>query len=152
MFSAAGPRSTFHQLARQAIIAACVALVLMVAAGAATNHAAARFNRISPGGDSFQRGCKALQDAVYERLGEYRNDSTTNARRGEILNELRTLGGDWRAIGCQAVFGDIVGLITVEPARPGNDQEAVAGGGQEAVGGETDRYLFLSALMLSARC
>jgi hypothetical protein len=68
------------------------------------------FARIKgPALDSFSAGCLALQTAGDQLIAEYKNAS--NARREEILQQLRNNGRTWREIGCQAVFGDISRLV-----------------------------------------
>ncbi len=63
---------------------------------------------VPPGGDTFQRGCKMLQDQAKDLAKEYFNPGTTDARRQEILQEFRNTESDWKAIGCQGVWGDIL--------------------------------------------
>lgn len=55
--------------------------------------------------DSFSLECLALQNKGDRLRAEYRNAS--NARREEILAELRSNGMTWIQIGCRGVFGDI---------------------------------------------
>ena len=70
---------------------------------------------IPPGGDSHQRGCRALQTDAERLVEEYGRPGTTNQRRAEILEDLRNIGRDWRDTGCRARFGD----IALTPPRPG---------------------------------
>jgi hypothetical protein len=80
---------------------------------------------VPPGGDSFQIGCRSLQSRAESLLAEYKqlgnslpSHPENGARMREIVNELRNLGGDWRSIGCQSAWGDMVRRIP-SPPRPG---------------------------------
>jgi hypothetical protein len=55
--------------------------------------------------DSLSFQCLQLQNKSDALIAEYKN--ATNARREEILTELRNNGRVWREIGCQAVYGNI---------------------------------------------
>ncbi|HEY9011515.1 MAG TPA: hypothetical protein VIN06_10885 [Devosia sp.] len=72
--------------------------------------------RISkPGLDSLSQECFRVQTESDKLVAEYKNAS--NARREQILVELRKLGSYWIAAGCKALFGDISKLQRL----PGND-------------------------------
>jgi hypothetical protein len=96
-------------------------LTLLVAGNIGFAHPASAAP-VDPGGDSFQRGCRALQSRAEELIAEYqRNGGSDPDRLKEIQSELRALGLDWRSIGCQEVFGDIVRALPKPPVsvRPG---------------------------------
>jgi hypothetical protein len=61
--------------------------------------------------DTLSLGCELLEDEAEQLLEEYRRDSTTNARRKQILERLREIGRTWDQIGCRALFGDIVAKV-----------------------------------------
>jgi hypothetical protein len=65
----------------------------------------ARIN--GPVADSFSAGCLLLQNKADALRAEYADPNTTDARRDEILTELRNTGQTWIQIGCRAVFGSI---------------------------------------------
>ncbi len=94
-------RSLSSRLSRF-VVAVGLALSLTATLGAALNLAAA--DRVAPGGNTFQRECRSLQDEVYQLYQDYKNYP---ARRSEILTQLREDGLTWKQIGCQAVWGDI---------------------------------------------
>ena len=91
---------------------------------------------VPPGGDTFQMQCRDLQQRAKELVAEYGRVAedpnldldTKNRRLAEIIQELRSIGYDWRDIGCQAVWGDIfparwfpgrpTGGVTVPPTGP----------------------------------
>jgi hypothetical protein len=70
---------------------------------------------VGPGLDSMSVQCRAMQTQVGQLIGEYGDPSTSNARRGDILTQLREIGSDWIAIGCKAAFGSIA--IVLPPVR-----------------------------------
>lgn len=83
-------------------------LVLGVVAIAAVALPQAAFARINgPVADSFSAGCLLLQNKADALRAEYANPNTTDARREDILAELRNTGQTWIQIGCRAVFGSI---------------------------------------------
>lgn len=83
-------------------------LVLSVVAIATLALPQTAFARINgPVADSFSAGCLMLQNKADALRAEYANENTTNARREEILSELRNTGQTWIQIGCRAVFGSI---------------------------------------------
>ncbi len=93
--------------------------------GCAVAPAAAE--RVPPGGDSFQQGCRAIQDYTNALIDEYK--TAGDARREEILAELRNWGMTWIQIGCRDVFGDISAqraVLTDVPAL----QQALLDGAQ----------------------
>jgi hypothetical protein len=86
----------------QAIAATCGLGLLLNAAPAHAERAR--------GLDSHALFCQALQSQARVLLDEYRD--TTDARRGEILPRLRSIGRDWQdsvdGVGsCQSRFGTI---------------------------------------------
>lgn len=87
-------------------MALAVALGLALGAVAFTVDAADAM-KVPLGGDSHQRGCYSLQEQGEALLDEYGDASTTDARRVEILGELRSIGSTWDQIGCRSVWGDI---------------------------------------------
>lgn len=103
--------------------AAARTLAVLVAAvtAAAAVHAPLADARIEgPRVTSIDFACGALQDETDALLDEYKQESTTNARRGEILDRLREIGQSWYPF-CSTYYGD----ITLEPASPcGKDADA----------------------------
>lgn len=87
--------------------AAALLTTMMVFPVLAPAEAQARIN--GPVLDSFSAGCLMLQNKGDALIAEYKN--ATNARREEILQELRNNGRDWINIGCRAVFGDISRMV-----------------------------------------
>jgi hypothetical protein len=87
-----------------------LATVVVIGVGVVAPAAA---ERVPPGGDSFQQGCRAIQDYTDGLIAEYKTAS--DARREEILAELRNWGMTWIQIGCRAVFGDISARIILPP-------------------------------------
>jgi hypothetical protein len=79
---------------------------------------ASALRAIPSGGDSFQRGCKYLQDRANVLLEEYRRPGTSDQRLRQIIIELQNLNAHYKSIGCQAVFGDMVREIP-RPPLPG---------------------------------
>lgn len=79
----------------------------------ATSPALARIKK--PGLDSLSQECFRVQTAADGLRAEYRNEATTNARREDILTELRKLGSYWIAAGCRALFGDMSKFSKVTP-------------------------------------
>jgi hypothetical protein len=69
------------------------------------------------GGDGLAVGCRYLRDQVAGLLAEYKADATTEARRQEIIGQLRNIGSDWVSVGCQAAFGDLT--FTLQQPKPG---------------------------------
>ncbi len=94
------------------IMSAILALALMVATPTSATALPVT------GGDSFSAGCRTLQDQANKLLNEYKAKGTTGARMREIINELQNLNGDWKAVGCQTVFGNIVRTIPTSPSHP----------------------------------
>lgn len=83
-------------------------LVLSVVAIATLALPQTAFARINgPVADSFSAGCLLLQNKADALRAEYANPNTTDARREDILTELRNTGQTWIQIGCRAVFGSI---------------------------------------------
>ena len=68
------------------------------------------------GHDSVANYCRGLQTKSAALVKEYGLDSTTGARRLEILRELRSLGFDWNDL-CKDTWGDITVTLTF-PAKP----------------------------------
>jgi hypothetical protein len=115
------------------LAATAIALWLALGIGTLANDSAAA-KPVPRGRTSLHYECRRVQNEANNLLDEYKRDSTSAERRDEILAELRAIGSYWRAAGCQAAFGDIVGLQIVEPDRPDSDRGAVAtDGNQEAV-------------------
>jgi hypothetical protein len=99
----------------------------------ATTPAMARIKK--PGLDSLSQECFRVQTESDKLVAEYKDAS--NARREQILVELRELGSYWIAAGCKALFGDISKL----QRRPLNDYRVPeslvdgAGGSDAPLGG-----------------
>jgi hypothetical protein len=93
-----------HRLSRVLIVGV---LFASVTASLGTAPAMARIKK--PGLDSVSQECFRVQTASDKLIAEYKNAS--NARRDEILTELRKLGSYWRAAGCQALFGNIAKVV-----------------------------------------
>ncbi|MDQ3692682.1 MAG: hypothetical protein M3464_03535 [Chloroflexota bacterium] len=134
MRSAVGPtdritRSTARQYVRQFLVTAALAATLVVSVATSLSSVAAA--PVPPGGDSFQRFCKGLQDQANQLVDEYGTASPERAR--QIIGELQNVGSNWKLTGCQGVWGDIVGIILVEPPAPQSDQNALAGNNEEVV-------------------
>ena len=91
--------------------AAALLTATMVLPVLAPVEAQARIN--GPVLDSFSAGCLMLQNKSDALIAEYKN--ATNARREEILQELRNNGRDWINLGCRAVFGDISRMVILDP-------------------------------------
>ena len=105
---------TFNRTARFAALAA-LALALFAGSGIAATPASARVN--GPVFDSFSAACLSLQSQADDLRAEYSRVGRENPyspRLGEILAELRNIGGSWNQIGCGAVFGSIA-LSVVQP-------------------------------------
>ncbi len=83
-----------------------IAVVLVAGASALVPREADAL-RVGLGGDTHMRQCRSLQDQALSLVAEYGRATTSNARRSEILNELRIIGLDWKAIGCTSRFGSI---------------------------------------------
>lgn len=71
----------------------------------ATSPALARIKK--PGLDSISQECFRVQSEADALRAEYKNEATTNARREDILTDLRKLGSYWIAAGCRDLFGDM---------------------------------------------
>ena len=89
-------------LTKTSLIVLSVAAIVTLAL---PQTAYARIN--GPVADSFSAGCLMLQNKADALRAEYANANTTNARREEILAELRNTGQTWIQIGCRAVFSSI---------------------------------------------
>lgn len=103
---------------RPSFVAALLAVGAAVLAAGYAPSADARIE--GPRVTSIDFACGALQDETDALLNEYKQESTTNARRGEILDRLREIGQSWYPF-CSTYYGD----ITLEPASPcGKDADA----------------------------
>ncbi len=98
---------SLNRQSRLRFAAAAIAIALIPTAALLPSVAYARIN--GPVGDTFSAGCLMLQNKGDALIAEYKN--ATNARREEILQELRNNGRDWINIGCRAVFGDISRMV-----------------------------------------
>lgn len=104
--------------------AMCLALAMLTASSPAV---AAK--RVPAGGDYFQQGCRSLQDAILRLLAEYKrvaesSDPNRGVRMRELIVEMQNITGDWKSIGCQDSWGDIVRELPrpPRPPRPGQEQ------------------------------
>jgi hypothetical protein len=88
------------------VIAASLLLVSILSAGVVTPASA---QPVGPGIDGVSIACRSLQSQADGLIAEYGDEDTTNDRRGEILDELRSIGTSWIQIGCKAAFGNIEG-------------------------------------------
>ena len=88
-----------HRLSRVLI----VGMLFVTATASLTAPAMARIKK--PGLDSLSQECFRVQTESDKLVAEYKD--ATNARREEILTELRRLGSYWIAAGCRDLFGDI---------------------------------------------
>ena len=117
-----------------------VALVLLTVALASPSQARMK----NPELNSLGAACWDLQTQNDKLIAEYKNAS--NARREELLQQIRNNGRTWRQIGCQGAYGDISMLVltpgglrngitwdmlTQADAAPsqGNNRNAAPGGG-----------------------
>ena len=96
---------------RRAFTAALVSAIIVLPL--ATSPALARIKK--PGLDSLSQECFRVQTAADALRAEYKNEGTTNARREDILTELRKLGSYWIAAGCRDLFGDMSKFSKVTP-------------------------------------
>lgn len=64
--------------------------------------------------DSLSIQCQSIRDQADGLLAEYKKDGTSSARLKEIIGELQTLGSDWNAIGCRAMYGDVTIIVVPE--------------------------------------
>lgn len=101
------PALSFSRALTAVLISAVVVLPL------ATSPALARIKK--PGLDSLSMECFRVQSEADALRAEYRNENTTNARREDILTELRSLGSYWIAAGCRKLYGDISKFTKVDP-------------------------------------
>jgi hypothetical protein len=96
---------------RRALTAVLVSTIVVLPL--ATSPALARIKK--PGLDSLSQECFRVQTEADGLRAEYRNEATTNARREDILTELRKLGSYWIAAGCRDLFGDMSKFSKVTP-------------------------------------
>lgn len=93
--------------------------------------------RVARGGDTFQQGCRSLQDEAdalvqeAKEIGERPNDPGAQEEFAEIVTKLRQIGDRWKSSGCQDVFGDIFIQLPPRPTpKPGQPvQQPPANGG-----------------------
>jgi hypothetical protein len=93
--------------------------------------------RAGRGGDTFQQGCRSLQDRAdallqeAKEIGERPNDPGAGEEFAAIIAELRQIGDLWNSSGCRTVFGDISIQLPPRPTpRPGQPiQTPPANGG-----------------------
>ncbi len=89
-----------HRLSRVLIVG-----VLFATATASLGTAPAMARIKKPGLDSLSQECFRVQNESDKLRAEYKD--ATNARREDILTELRKLGSYWIAAGCRDLFGSI---------------------------------------------
>ena len=116
-------------LTKTSLIVLSVAAIVTLAL---PQTAYARIN--GPVADSFSAGCLLLQNKADALRAEYADPNTTDARRDEILSELRNTGQTWIQIGCRSVFGSIsirkVNYVPlVDTGTPHHDLAVAAPGG-----------------------
>ena len=73
------------------------------------------------GHDTLSNHCRGLQNDAKRLVDEYAGAS--NARKLEILDELRSIGGDWDTL-CKGTFGDI--NVTITKPKPQFGKKAVS--------------------------
>jgi hypothetical protein len=97
------------------ILAGLVAISLLSAVGVTLNNAAAE--RVPPGGDTYQRGCRALQDQ-YNKLIDERDHAKTDADRQKINGEINSVVSNWNDL-CKGLWGSISEQMTLPPKPVG---------------------------------
>jgi hypothetical protein len=92
--------------------------------------------KVPPGGDSHQQGCRRLQSRAEALLAEYKRlgddlgflsgsgKAAAGERMKEILGELQSINSDWKQIGCQRSWGDIAKGMP-KPPPPGPAKQPV---------------------------
>jgi hypothetical protein len=93
--------------------------------------------RAPRGGDTFQQGCRSLQDRAdallqeAKDIGERPNEPGAQEEFAAIIAELRQIGDLWNSSGCRTVFGDIFIQLPPRPTpKPGQPvQTPPANGG-----------------------
>jgi hypothetical protein len=115
MFAAAGTTLVLSQRVKFVLIAGFLALSLLVGVSATATHVGAQ--PVDRGLDGFSNACADLQDQASALVAQYSSVGRANPydpQLDDILAQLRSLGTTWQQIGCQGVYGNIVGfhLIT----------------------------------------
>jgi len=126
MFTAAGFTATVPQRIKPMIIAGLLALSLMVGAGATATRVGAE--PVGPGIDGVSQACRALQNQAQDLIDEYGRVGRANPndpRLNDLLAQIRSVGTTWQQIGCQAAFGNIIGLRV---SAPGTFYRPIAAG------------------------
>ncbi|MGA7672420.1 MAG: hypothetical protein WBW04_18500 [Nitrolancea sp.] len=93
------------------ILAGLIAISLLSVLGGTPNNAAAE--RVPPGGDTFQQGCRALQDQ-YNKLIDERDHAKTDADRQKINGQINSVVSNWNDL-CKGLWGSISELMTLPP-------------------------------------
>ncbi len=97
------------------ILAGLVAISLLSALGVTLNNAAAE--RVPPGGDTFQQGCRALQDQ-YNKLIDKRDHAKSDADRQKINGEINSVVSNWNDL-CKDLWGSISEQMSLPPKPVG---------------------------------
>jgi hypothetical protein len=92
-----------------------LALTLAIGIGLTATAIPAHAEKANDGLNSMSGACASLQSRGASLVDEYKNASED--RRGQILNELRTIGSDWKLTGCQGAYGNIA--LPAMPTTPG---------------------------------
>ena len=100
----------FHMKFRMGRLVAAAAVAVILTGGAFSSASArAKIDDLSSTGAQ----CRAYQSRADALLGEYAQPGTTDARRGQILAELRSIGAGWDSL-CKSTYGN----ITLQPPTP----------------------------------
>lgn len=120
MSAVASTAPAFSQRLKFILIAGFLALSLMVGASATATHVGAQ--PVDRGLDGFSNACADLQDQANALVAEYSSVGRANPydpRLDDILTQLRSLGTTWQQIGCQGVYGNIVGAHLISTSKLG---------------------------------
>ncbi len=118
MFAVVSTHPTFSQRVKPMILAACLALSLMIGAGATATRVGAQ--PVGPGIDGVSQACRSLQGQAQSLIDEYGRIGRANPNDPQldvILAQLRSIGADWQRIGCQSGFGRIAVTPAPLPGR-----------------------------------
>lgn len=118
MFAAISIAPAFSQRLKFVLVAGLLVLSLLIGASATATHVGAQ--PVDWGLDGFSNACADLQDQANALVAQYssvRRANVYDPQLDDILAQLRGIGTTWQQIGCQGVYGNIVGLHLITTGR-----------------------------------